>query len=310
MLLVQDPRTDAAIGCVLAALYPESLERAGEDDDEWRVLGTRLAASDHAVQDIALFEMGGLADYLSEVAQPGLLTRTDRIHEWAEASIGVYRVEALQGCRLVLRDLVGGDPVEVLNLGSANSGPGDALIGRVVPTSDEPGLIFASHPMCLDDQAAQAVAEAVRGGEPLGWLYGLAEAMAEGGLAEGFHAVPLTPYTSDLAIRGVDLRDEKPSEAGRIVELRAKGHSADVANALGVLEVGLIAAGISDQAAAAAAPHVAAALATPGAFAAAQAECTGRDMADSWRVLAGVVPDHLTELCRRLAAQADPELST
>ena len=107
-----------------------------------------------------------------------------------------------------------------------------------------------------------------------------------------------------MPIPEVSLRDEKPSEAGRLVELRAKGYSADVANALGVLEVGLIAAGVSDQAAAVVAPHVAAALAIPGTFAAAQAECTGPDTADAWRVLAGVIPEHLTEQCRLLAAQA------
>ncbi|MEO7269476.1 MAG: hypothetical protein ABIW49_09770 [Knoellia sp.] len=68
--------------------------------------------------------------------------------------------------------------------------------------------------------------------------------------------------------------------------------------------MGLIGAGVSDQAAAGVGPHVAAALTTPGAFAAAQTECTGPDAADAWRVLAGVVPDHLTELCRLLAEQA------
>jgi hypothetical protein len=132
MLLAQDPRTDTAVRFVLATLYPESVERAGEDEDECRFLGTRLAAGDDTVQDIALFELGGLADYLREVAEPGLLSRADRIHAWAEAAVGVYRVEGLQGCRRVLRDLVTGDRVEVLNLGSENAGLGDALIGRVV----------------------------------------------------------------------------------------------------------------------------------------------------------------------------------
>lgn len=310
MLLAQDPRTDAAVRYVLATLYPDSVERAAEDEDEWRFLGTRLAASDDAVQDIALFEMGGLADYLREVAEPGLLSRTDRIDEWAQASVGVYRLEALQGCRRVLCDLVTGDRVEVLNNGSSMAGLQDALIGRVVPITDEPGLMFAHHPMCVDEQTAETVATAVRSGEPLAWLAGLADAMVEGGLAEGFHDVPITPFTSDLPVPEVSRHDEQPSGAGRIVELRAKGHSAEVANALGVLEVALIAAGISDQAAAVVSPHVAAAFATPGAFATAQVECTGPDTADAWRVLAGVVPDHLTEKCLKLAQLAVIENSS
>ncbi|MEO7267646.1 MAG: hypothetical protein ABIW49_00355 [Knoellia sp.] len=308
MLLAKDPRTDDAVRFVLATLYPESVDRAGQDESEWRILGTQLAASDHLVQDIALFEMGGLANYLREVAEPGLLTRTECIDRWAQAPVGVYREEAVQGCRRVLTDLVSGDRVEVLNLGASTSGPGGALIGRVVPITDEPGVMFASHPMCVDDRTAQTVVDAVRVGEPLSWLFGMAEAMEEGQLTEGFHRAPLTPFTSDLSIPEVDLREERPSEAGRIVELRAKGHSADVANALGVLEVGLIAAGVSDHAAAVVAPHVAAALAVPGAFAAAQTECTGPDTADGWRVLAGVVPGHLTECCLLLATRAGPVL--
>lgn len=237
MLLAQDPRTDAAVRYVLATLYPDSVERAGEDHDEWRFLATRLAASDKTVADIALFEMGGLADYLDETAQPGLLRRTDRIHDWIEATVGVYRLEALQGCRRVLRDLVSGERVEVLNLGSTDAGPGDSLVGRVVPITAEPGLMFANHPTWVDDRTAEIVVNAIRDEESLGWLLGLADAMVERGLPEGFHDVPITPFTSDLPIPEVNLGDEKPSEAGRIVELRGKGHSEEVANALGVLEL-------------------------------------------------------------------------
>lgn len=248
MLLGHDRRTDEAVRLVLATLYPESVDRAGSDEDEWKVLGTLLAASDHTVQDIALFELGGLAHYLTEVAQPGLLTRTDRIAEWADATVGAYTREGFQGCRGLLRDVVSGEFVEVLNPGSSPQGMGDALIGRLVPITAEPGLMFATHPMCVDDDTARTVAEAVTSGEHLGWLLGLSVAMERQGLPERFHTTPVTPFTSDLPIPDVDQHQGAPSEAGRMVELRAKGHSAEVA---------------------------------------------------------GVVPDHLTERCLLLAAQAD-----
>ena len=143
----------------------------------------------------------------------------------------------------------------------------------------------------------------------MAWLVRLSEAMFQHGLREGFHATPTTPFTSDLPFLDIDEHRDAPSEAGRIVELRAKGHSSEVANALGVLEVGLIAAGVSDEAAAVVGPHIAAVLAIPAVFAAAQEECTGTGTADGWRVLAGVVPDHLTEHCLRLAALDGPTAS-
>jgi hypothetical protein len=305
MLMACDPRTDEAVRLVMCTLHPQSAARAGSDADELRFLGTLLASSDHVVEDIALFELGGLSDYLTQVAEPGLLTRTDRIGEWHDAALGAYAREGFQGCRSVLRDLVTGERVEVLNLGSSLDGRGDALLGRLVPISAEPGLMFATHPMCVDDATAAMVADALRSDEPLGWLFALATAMDLHALPEGFHHTPITPFTSDLPIPEVTQHPEAPSEAARMVELRAKGHCAEVAEAVGVLEVGLIAAKVSDQAAAVVAPHVAAALAVPEVYAAAQVECTSPETAPGWRILAGVVPDHLSDRCLRLAARAD-----
>lgn len=308
MLLSCDPRTDEAVRLVMGTLCPNSVGACSSEAD-WRFLGTMLATRDHAVQDLALFELGGLGDYLAEVAQPGLLTRTDRIREWVDASVGVYVPEGFQGCRSILRDLVTDERVEVLNLGSGLGVLEGALVGRLVPISAQPGLMFAKRPMTVDAETGQTVADAVRGGAPLGWLVGLSEAMSQQGLPEGFHHTPTTPFTTELPIPNIDLQSAPPSEAGRIVELRAKGHSSEVAHALVVLEVGLIAAGVSDQAAAVVGPHIAAALALPAVFAAAQRECTGADTADAWHVLAGVVPDHLTERCLLLAAQDGPVAS-
>jgi hypothetical protein len=94
-------------------------------------------------------------------------------------------------------------------------------------------------------------------------------------------------------------------EAGRITDLRAKGYSAAVANALAVIEVGLISAEVSDRAAAVVSPHVVAALSTPGAFEAAAIECTGPDTADAWRILAAGVPEHVAERLHSLAGLAE-----
>ena len=109
------------------------------------------------------------------------------------------------------------------------------------------------------------------------------------------------------ALAGANVFGEAASadeEAGRTTD-RAKGYSAAVANALAVLEVGLVSAEVSDRAAAVVSPHVVAALNTTGAFEAAAIECTGPDTADAWRILAAVVPEHVAERLHSLAGLAE-----
>ncbi|WP_298889978.1 hypothetical protein [uncultured Serinicoccus sp.] len=180
------------------------------------------------------------------------------------ARMGAFEVVGLRGCRLVLRSLVDGGTVELLNLG-AGCVRGARVIGRPVPISDEPGLMFVRPPMEVDPEAAREVGDAVRSGVPLGWLFGLATALDAGRAAEGFHQVGATTYTSDLPLvvpPPCGRPPARPDEAPRVTELRSRGHSEAVANAVTVLEVGLIAARVSDEAAAGVAPHVMAALST------------------------------------------------
>lgn len=306
MLLAEDPRVDAAVRNVMASLYPDSLTRVLGDDVEIKLLGTMLAAGDHLVADLALYEFGGLADYIDERARTGLLDRTDRVRDWATAPMGVYEFVDFRGCRLVLRDLVDGGEVQALNLGAMSEASEETLIGRLAPISSEPGLMFTSRPIFTGPRTAQSVAEALRESVPLGWLGELATALVEGRCEEGSHRTGSTWFTSDLpipeAVRGEAARSDE--EAGRITHLRTKGYSKAIANALAVLEVGLVAAEVSDHAAAVVSPHVVAALGTPGTFEAAAAECTEPETASAWRVLATVVPDHVAGRCCSLARTA------
>lgn len=307
MLLRQDPRTDEAVRLVMATLYPHRALQLIDDEVGLNVFGTQLAGGDAVVEDLSVYEFGGLAHYLEAEAGKGLLGRTDRIREWASAEMGIYRVHGLRGCRIVLEDLVDGQTVDVLNVGALSGRDAPALLGRVVPISSEPGLMFVSRPIGVDLGTAARIAESIRGGQPLEWLFALSTALDDEDVSEGFHATGCTPFTSDLPfppiVAGRPVNRE--SEAGRIRDLRARGHCADVANAVAVLETGLIAADISDTAAAAVSPHVMAALATPGVYEAALAECVGCDTAQAWRVLAGVVPEHGAARLLALAQRAD-----
>lgn len=304
MLLDPVPLADHAVKMVLAALYPESLGRALGDLTAFRVLGTRVAAIDTVVEDVALFELGGLHDYLDHVAQPGLIGRADRIAEWADARMGVFAYRATRGCRLVLTDMRTGRDVEVLNIGAMSMVGEEHLVGRLVPISAEPGLMFASRPIPVDPATAEDIADAALDDElgSLTWLFALGLAVELDRAPEGFHVVGITPYSSDLPYL-ISSGDE-PEEAPYIAELRAKGYSEDVAHAVGSIDVALLAAELSDQGAAAAGPHVTAALTIPGGFDAAIVECTAPETAKAWELLTAVVPEHVAPRCRELAERA------
>lgn len=312
MLMAADPRIDEAVHMVMTTLHLDAAERAIDDTDALH-LGTRIASGDHVAQDIALYELGGLRDYVLEHAGPGLLERTDKVLGWAdEARVGAYEVLGLRGCRLVLRDMSDSRTVEVLNVGAFTGVDAPALVGRLAPITAEPGLMFARRPLPVDLRTAGRVGESVNDDDALGWLWALSFSLCEGA-TEGFHLTPSTPYTSDLPYpryAGCEGEFDPESASPRVAELCALGHDPVVANALCVLEMGLTAAQVSDLAAAGVSPHVMAALATPGVYESAKTECVGPETAAAWRVLAGVVPDHGTDRLLELAALADARTPT
>lgn len=309
MLFWEDPRIDTAVNCVLAYLYPGTLAQMAGDEVDRTVLGTRIAAGDHLAAELALYEFGGLADYLANHAEPGLLDRTDRMEEWVGAEIHAFQFVDLHGPRIVLRDLVGGGEVDVLNIGAMTRVAGEGLIGRLVPITAAPGLMFATRPISVDLGTAQMVARRVSSVEPLAWLDALSDVVRSGRQQEGFHCTAPTLFTSDLPLPPVAVDPVEPvgieEEAWRIRDLREKGYTAEVANALGVLEIGIISATVDDRACAGISPDIVDALTTPGAFEAALVECTAADTAAAWRVIAAVVPEHVVERCLTLAHRAE-----
>ena len=111
-----------------------------------------------------------------------------------------------------------------------------------------------------------------------------------------------TPFTSDLTIMAP--QDRAEPVAPRMQDLIDRGHSAAVADAIGVLEVGLIAAEVNADSVGPVVPHVTAALQVPGAFEAAIDECTGPGTAQGWLLLAEAAPEHVRQRCLDLAARA------
>jgi hypothetical protein len=217
--------------------------------------------------------------------------------------MGAYGFVDTSGATLLLRDLTSDEEVRVLNIGAMSArSRGDCLVGRIVPICSAPGLMFESRPVAVDTVTAQAVAVLIRDEEPLGWLTALADARDDGRLPIGFSCTEQTPFTSDLTVLSREEREQPP--APRMSDLMRKGHSADVANAVGVLEVGLISAQVNPNSVGPVVPHVMAAMRVPGAFEAALVECTAPHDALGWEVLAEAVSEQVRLRCLELAARS------
>lgn len=303
MLFHEDPRTDEAVRLTLSATHVDKLEALIDEPIALTEYGTLVAACDWVCHQLAIYEFGGLSDFLDVKAEQVLIDKTDRVRDWPMAPIGAYDFMGTVGSSLVLRDMATNEEVRVLNVGAmAGRGLDERLVGRIVPISSEPGLMFESRPIAVDIATAEDVAARIRGDEPLGWLVALADARDDGRLPIGFSCTEKTSFTSDLPVLSREECDETP--APRMQDLMRRGHSQEVANAIGVLEVGLIAAHVNADAVGPVVPHVTAALRVPGAFEAAIEECTGPDTAQGWLALADAAPEHVRDRCLRLAERA------
>lgn len=201
MLLTKDPRTDDMVRLVLAATHWDHLDRVVGDPVALTEYGTLVAATDSLVQQLCVYSEGGLRDYLDVCAEAGLLARADRIEEWAEAPLGVFRLQGRRGPALALRDVVHGAATEVLDLGAFREQPSSVVLGRVVPISDPPYRLFDSRPVPLDEETAHELAAALRGHDRLGWLWALARAREAGRLERGFSCRGQTLYSTDVPPR-------------------------------------------------------------------------------------------------------------
>lgn len=303
MLFHEDPRTDEAVRLTLGATHLEKLESLLDEPVALTEYGTLVAACDWVCHQLAVFEFGGLGDFLDVKADQGLLHKADLVREWPAAAMGAYEFMGTVGSTLVLCDLSSNEEVRVLNVGAmSDRGREDCLVGRIVPISLPPGLMFESRPIGVDRATAREVATLSRQDGSLGWLMALADAREDGRLPIGFSCGERTPFTSDLPVLPHDEFDQTP--APRMQDLIRRGHPAEVANAIGVLEVGIIAARVNADAVGPVIPHVTAALRVPGAFEAAIEECTGPDTAQAWLALAEAAPEHVRDRCLALAERA------
>ena len=214
MLVERDPRTDDAVIHTMVAAHAERSEEVAHDATLFRELGTLIAATDWLCEELAVFDYGGLLDFLDVKADASLVERCDQIRDWAETRMNGYVLEDANGSALRVRDLSTGAPLEVMNIGAlTDRGPDCPVIGRVVPVASAPGLMFASRPVSVDLETAQAVAAASTHEDSAYWITCIDEGRADGRLEYGFSCRNGTLFSSDIVPMS-SLREGQEERAG------------------------------------------------------------------------------------------------
>lgn len=302
MLHHQDPRVEEVVRLVLAGLHADHLDEIVDDEVAFREYGTMVAACDWVCEQVCVYELGGLRDFLDAVAQPGLVGRADQVEEWEPAGMTAYELTGVRGDVLEVRRLADDAEVDLLNLGSLSGRDvGTTVIGRVVPVSVWPFSMFESRPLAVDHATARDVVERCSDGDDLGWLWALADARDQGRLARGFSCESRTLLASDIPLerqRGATPREELP---GRVVELVDAGLSEDVAQCVTVAELALVIARMSSSGLGTVAPHLNAVLVDPDVLEAVREHAADPEHEEGWTALAGVTPSPVRERCEELA---------
>ena len=155
---------------------PDSFDD-GEDEDEdeedslewaWEVMSREFVANWLAFQ-LCAYELGGMRDFLEREASDALIEASDHPYEWADAKLGVYIYGWRQGDTLSVSDLQNKQERTVLHLGASSDVPECTIVlGRLVPITQEPGLMFESRPLVIDPETARGIVGPPRSTTPTG----------------------------------------------------------------------------------------------------------------------------------------------
>ncbi|CAB4743545.1 unannotated protein [freshwater metagenome] len=270
-----------ALATAAAIAYPRGFD-IGVMGCRWpEQVPSQVFGRDWVARQLDVHELGALDDLVHD-ADPDLLDRTG-VRRWIGAPMGGYRVGAAIEGVLVLHDAHTGAAHRVLDLGLTEQVPaGEHVLGRLVPTDEDPGLVLDWRPLPIDEATAAAVAR-----NPREWPHILQIRCHAGRIPEHFSFLSEPGISSDLPHqswtallgRGHDhdlgAGDQEP---GRIVgqaldeALRLAGRGPDDVRPLRHSIADLLLD-----------PHL-----TPERL----ARHAGPRTAPRWRVLADVVPPH------------------
>lgn len=298
LLFEVDPRIRDAVLHTLMTVYlsPDGLNL--DDPDELFEIGTRLAVAHWVTAQLLLHDFGGLTDFIDCRATPELLAKAEPMAPWVASSIGGFQIVDVHHDVITLVDLADESLMEVLNIGAATGLVRyETVIGRVVPISTAPGLMFETRPLEVDEQTAHEVA----GSAGLAWLTALYDAVVEGRLPEGYGITGVAPLMSDIVPDRPASLDDGEELPGRVIDLVQSGLSLDVAHALATCEVALIVAEVAPAGLGVCAPHAALGLVHDEVFEAALEHLTDPERELPWRRLARSMAEPVRSRCERLA---------
>ncbi|GAA1478207.1 hypothetical protein GCM10009623_26530 [Nocardioides aestuarii] len=301
MLMSEDPRVDDAVRTVLVWAHLDQLERIAGRQPDLMEYGNLVAANDWLVQQMCVYELGGLHDFLDLRAHESFVEKCDHIREWAAAPWGVYRLLSLNDRTVTVRDLVEDRDREVLNVG-AFVDQSDTVLGRIVPISVPPFEMFETRPVPVDAVTAREAAAGIRR-DPLAVLEAISRGREEQRLEWAFSCHGITMFSNDIVPEPGADREPDGELSGRMRDLVDAGLSTYVANGVVVAEVALIAARVVDDGGAVhIGPHLTAVLTDRAVFEAACVHSVAPEHTASWRRLAAATSAPVSERCLQLAA--------
>lgn len=127
------------------------------DGDRGAEHPAQVSEHDWVYRQAFLFELGGLDAFLADGVSADLVSRADRIRDWALAPMGGYTFLGSSAETSLWLDKEDQAAITLPNIGSAvHLLPGSSVIGRLVPTDD--GRMFESAPLPVTGTLARAIA--------------------------------------------------------------------------------------------------------------------------------------------------------
>ena len=268
-----------------------------------------VIGTDWVYRQLRTYEYGGLAAFLHGSAGLRLQTRGEQARHWPDEPMRAYRVDERAEPGLVVTDVGSGEELAVLDLGTnLLTHPGGHLIGRLVPIAEEPGLVFESPPLPVDDETAYEVAALAGQRRPAdAWVDVLGRARAAGRLEAGFSRVQRESVLTDIEPVVLLVAANQEHEFADVAE-RSQAGEDEVGRAAFRL---LNCAWLLESRGGADALHslalLCAAVLEPGAYERARVELTQQHRCDGWVLLASAAPEPAASRFAELASLSRPE---